>query len=155
MRVIAAALKALKVREFVSVATVDLEGRPNCAPKLLLKIDGNTVYFVDYSIGRTSENLHIHPEVSLSFIDMDSLVGYRLNGTVEIIGKGKIFEECLEELHEKEIKLSVERVIKGVHDGKLYKDFELELSERFLVYKIVIVEASEISPRGAINRENI
>lgn len=131
MNVIEKALGVLKTREFVSVATADKGGKPNSAPKLLLKIDGKIVYFIDYSIGKTSENLKANPEVSFSFIDIDSLVGFRLNGKAEIIENGKIHDECLRELREKEIELSVERVVKGVRGGKSHKGFELERPNAF------------------------
>ena len=154
MREIEKALKVMKVKEFVQVATADKEGKPNSAPKLLLKIDEGIIYFIDYSIGRTFKNLKINPEVSLSFIDSNSLFGYRLNGRVEIIEKGKIYDKCLKELREKEIGLSAERIVKGVQDGKAHKDFELEMSERFLIYKVKIEEGCEITPRGVIKRES-
>jgi len=154
MSVIEEALGILKAREFVAVATANKGGKPNSAPKLLLKIDGKIVYFIDYSIGKTAENLKVNPEISLSFINIDSLVGYRLNGKAEIIEKGKIYDECLKELGEKEIELSVERIVKGVQNGKSHKEFELDIPERFLVYKVKIEEGCEISPRGVIKREN-
>jgi predicted pyridoxine 5'-phosphate oxidase superfamily flavin-nucleotide-binding protein len=153
MREIEKALEVMKVKEFVQVATADKGGKPNSAPKLLLKIDGGIIYFIDYSIGRTLKNLRVNPEVSLSFIDINSLFGYRLNGKVEIIEEGKIYDECLKELREKEIGLSVERIVKGVQDGESHKDFESESPERFLVYKVKIEEGCEISPRGKIERE--
>jgi len=143
----------MKVKEFVQMATSDKVGKPNSAPKLLLKIDGKIIYFVDYSIGRTFKNLKVNPEVSLSFIDINSLFGYRLNGKVEIIERGKIYDECLKELEEKELELSVDRVVRGVHDGQSHKDFESENPERFLVYKVRIEEGCEISPRGKIELE--
>ena len=153
MSIIEKALGVLKTREFIAVATADKGGKPNCAPKLLLKTEGKIVYFVDYSIGKTAENLKVNSVVSLSFIDLNSLLGYILNGTVEIIEKGKIYDECLRELREKAIELSVERVIQGVHGGKSHKDFESEIPERFLIYKVKIEGGSEISPRGEIKRE--
>lgn len=154
MSLIEEALGVLKTREFVAVATADKGGKPNSAPKLLLKINGGIVYFIDYSIGKTAENLKVNPEVSLSFIDLNSLLGYILNGKVEIIEKGKMYDECLKELWEKEIELSAERVVKGVHEGKSHKEFELAIPECFLVYKVKIEEGSEISPRGVIKKEN-
>ncbi|MCX5700448.1 MAG: pyridoxamine 5'-phosphate oxidase family protein [Candidatus Omnitrophica bacterium] len=154
MREIEKALKVMKVKEFVQVATANKVGKPNSAPKLLLKIDGVIIYFIDYSIGKTAENLRVNPEVSLSFIDINSLFGYRLNGKVEIIEKGKIYDKCLKELREKEIGLSVERIVKGVQDGMAHKDFESEMPERFLIYKVKIEEGCEITPRGVIKREN-
>ena len=39
MSIIEKALGVMKTREFVAVATADKGGKPNCAPKLLLKID--------------------------------------------------------------------------------------------------------------------
>lgn len=154
MREIEKALKIMKVKEFVQVATANKVGKPNSAPKLLLKIDGGIIYFIDYSIGKTVENLRVNPEVSLSFIDINSLFGYRLNGKVEIIEKGKIYDKCLKELREKEIELSVERIVKGVQDGKPHKDFESESNKRFLIYKVEIEEGCEITPRGVIKRES-
>ena len=136
------------------LATADKEGRPNSAPKLLLKIDGRLVYFIDYSIGKTVENLKVNPVVSMSFVEATSLLGYRLNGTVEIIDKGKVYDECLKELREKEIRLSAERIVKGVQASKPHKDFELGIPERFLVYKVKIKEGCEISPRGVIIQES-
>jgi len=153
MSLIEEAFKILKEREFVSVATSDKNGKPNSAPKLLLKIVGRAVYFIDYSIGRTAENLKTNPEVSFSYIDINSLHGYILSGTVEIIENGKTYDECLKELQEKEIELSVERIVKGVQYSKPHKDFELEIPERILVYKVQIEEGREISPRGVIKQE--
>jgi len=154
MSIIERALGVLKTREFIAVATADKEGKPNSAPKLLLKIDGRTVYFIDYSMGRTADNLKVNPAVAMSIIDTTSLLGYRLSGPVEIIEKGKIYDDCLKELREKEIRLSAERIVKGVQGSKPHKDFELGIPERFLVYKIKIKEGCEISPRGVIKREN-
>jgi uncharacterized pyridoxamine 5'-phosphate oxidase family protein len=154
MSLIEKALKILKVSEFITVATSNGRGRPNAAPKLLLKIDGRTAYIVDYSIGRTYENLKINPEISLSFIDAHSLFAYRLNGSVEIIEKGRIYKECLKELRKKEIDLSVERIVQGVQEGKAHQDFELGIPEQFLLYKVAITEGCEITPRGVISRES-
>ncbi|MFA6379323.1 MAG: pyridoxamine 5'-phosphate oxidase family protein [Candidatus Omnitrophota bacterium] len=153
MKIIKKALGTLKKYEFITVATADKSAKPHCAPKLLLKIDNGIIYFIDFSIGKTIENLRVNPEASLSFIDAASRFGYRLNGSVEIIDKGKIYDESLKELHEKEIELFAERVVRGVQDGKAHKDFESEIPESFLVYKIKVEEGCEINPRGEIKRE--
>jgi predicted pyridoxine 5'-phosphate oxidase superfamily flavin-nucleotide-binding protein len=154
MSIIEKAMERLKLREFVGVATADREGTPNSAPKLLLKTEGKAVYCVDYSFGKTAQNLEVNPKVSLSFIDLHSLFGYKLDGTVEIIEKGALFDECLKELRERQIELTAERLVDGMHAGKPHKEFEVEIPERFLVYKINIKEGSEISPRGEVKREN-
>jgi predicted pyridoxine 5'-phosphate oxidase superfamily flavin-nucleotide-binding protein len=153
MKIIKKAITFLQASEFVVVATADKEGKPNCAPKLLLKIDGEVIYFIDYSIGRTFRNLRVNPQISLSFMDIHSLSGYRLSGSVEIIENGEVYDECLKELRVKEIDLSVERIVKGVQNGKVHKYFESEIPERFLIYKVKIEDGCEITPRGLIRRE--
>lgn len=153
MQVIKNALELIKAVEFVEVATADETGKPNSAPKFFLKTDGNTIYLIDYSIGKTAENLKMNPRVSLSFIDMNSLFGYRLNGRAEVIKKGKVYDICLKELRAKEIKLTTKRIIEEVRETRTYKAYETDISGHSLVYKITIEEGSEISPGGEIERE--
>ena len=154
MSIIEKAIERLKLREFVGVATANKEGTPNSAPKLILKTEGKTIYLIDYSIGKTAQNLKANPKVSLSFMDINTLVGYKLDGKAEIVDKGKIFDECLDELRARETDLTVERLVEGLHSGKAHKEFELELPEHFLIYKVKVEEGSEISPRGEIKQEN-
>ena len=156
MKVILKALELIKKVEFVEMATVDASGEPNSVPKFLLKTEGVSIYLIDYSIGRTAENLRDNPSVSISFIMMDSLLGYRMNGKAEIIRSGEVYDKCLNEMREKAIDLTAKRVVDGVHDDKPIKDtaYETEMSKPILLYKIDIEEGCEISPRGEIEREN-
>ena len=55
------ALELLKHREFISVATCDFHGQPNAASKFILRIENDSIYLVDYIIGRTFQNLRINP----------------------------------------------------------------------------------------------
>jgi predicted pyridoxine 5'-phosphate oxidase superfamily flavin-nucleotide-binding protein len=144
----------LKNREFISVATSDLTGSPNAAPKFLLKIDGNIVYLIDYSMGRTWENLKINPKASLSFVDTDALIGYQINGLVEIIDKGPRYDNIFHELEQKEIDLSIKRIIEGVSKEKRHRSFEVAITDKFVVLKVDIKEIVEIGPRGEIKRQN-
>lgn len=145
----------LKDREFVSVATCDLSGRPNAAPKFLLKIDGDYIYFIDYAMGRTWENLKINPRVSLSFIDTETLIAYQVNGRAELIAKGPLHEKLLSELLEKEVNLTSKRIINGLYSGKKHEGFELAISENFVIFKVKIDEVVEINPSGNLNREKL
>lgn len=149
------AIEFLKKREFVSVATADFEGHPNAAPKFLLKIDGDFIYLIDYIIGRTWENLKINPRVSLSFVDPDTLMGYQINGSVEIIDKGKAYEDILNELTKRKIDLSTKRIIEGISRGKRHETFEIGLPEHFLVIKVKLEEVVEIGPYGQLKREKV
>ena len=146
-------LELLKGREFVSVATVSRNGGPNAAPKFILKIEAPFIYLVDYTIAQTVENLKTNPCVSLSFMDIDNLEGYRLNGAAELIERGKIFDELSQELHRRIVKLSASRVIEGMRSGKRSAHFELEMPERFVVLKIRIEDAATIGSRGDLWKE--
>ena len=146
-------LELLKFREFISVATCDLAGRPNAAPKFLLKALDGHIFLIDYIIGRTHQNIKINPRVSLSFVDTDSLIGYQINGSAELIESGHEYEKLIHELSAREIDLSIKRVIEGVNKGKVHGGFEVGLTDKFVVIKIKIEEGVELSPRGTLKRE--
>lgn len=145
----------LKSREFVSVATCDLAGRPNAAPKFVLRLENNFIYLVDYIIGRTSRNLEVNPRISISFMDNHTLMGYQLNGSVEIIAKGQAYEALVKDLSQKELELSTRRIIEGVTQGKSHAGFELSLSERFVIFKVKVEEIVEIASSGTLKTEKL
>lgn len=148
-------MEFLKDREFISVATCNFNGIPNAAPKFLLKIEENFIYLVDYSLTKTWENLKINPKVSLSFINTDTLKGYQVNGPVEIIEKGPVFESMLNELKDKEISLSAKRIIDGLRREKSHEIFEVSMPEKFAIFKVEIKEITEISPKGELKKEKL
>ena len=145
----------IESREFISVATCDLEARPNAAPKFLLKVERDYIYLVDYIIGRTFKNLQINPQVSLSFIDSFTLIGYQINGKVEIIDSGTEYKGILKELQNKQIDLSTKRVMDGVVKGKVHKAYEVASPEQFIILKIKVEEVVEMRPSGTLRREKV
>lgn len=145
----------LENREFISIATCDFKGRPNAAPKFFLKFEHNFLYLVDYTIGMTWDNLRINPKASLSLIDPDTLIGYQINGLVEIIENGQEYDGLFNELSQKEIDFSTNRIIEGVSSGKGHKTFEVSLPKHVVVFKIKIEDFAEIGPRGELKREKI
>ena len=147
--------KLIESREFISLASCDLELRPNAAPKFLLKVQGDYLYLVDYIIGRTFSNLQLNPRASLSFIDSNTLIGYQINGRVEIIDAGLEYKEILKELQHKQIDLSIKRVIEGVVKGKAHKSFEMAIPEQFVILKVRMEEVVEMRPSGTLKREKI
>ena len=149
------AVELLKSREFVSVATCDLKGRPNAAPKLLLKVENNFIYLVDYIIGRTFNNLEANPRVSISFMDNDTLTGYQINGAVELIESGPEYDNLVKDIAQKEVDLSTRRIIEGVTKGKSHTGFELGLSESFVIFKVKVEEVVEIGSSGTLKTEKI
>jgi predicted pyridoxine 5'-phosphate oxidase superfamily flavin-nucleotide-binding protein len=145
----------LQKREFVSAATCDFNGRPNVAPKFFLKLQQRDLYLIDYVLGTTYRNLKINPRVSVSIMDTDSLTGYQMNGSVEIIESGAEYKEIVKELLQREIDLSTKRIIEGVVQGKTHESFEVAIPEKFVVLKIKIEELVEICRSGTLKRQII
>lgn len=146
-------IELLKKREFISIATCDLNGRPNAASKFILKIEGGCIYLVDYIFGKSYENLKVNPRVSLSFVNNDSLKSYQINGSVELIENGTVYEESAAELVQKEVSLSTDRIIKGVSSGKHHENFEVAIPEKFVIFKVKIEETVEMPYGGGVKRE--
>ena len=145
----------LKDREFISVATADAKGQPNAAPKLLLKVEHNFIYLIDYTIGKTWENLLVNPSISLAFMDLDTLWGYQFNGKAEIIDKGQEYDKVLGELLQRQIDLSTKRIIEGVARGKAHKSYEVAIPKKFVILKVRVEEITEIGPAGELKRQKI
>ena len=145
----------LKSREFVSVATSDLNGRPNAAPKFLLRTEDNLIYLVDYFIGTTFRNLSVNPRISISVMDTNSLVGYQLNGLVKIMENGPEYDLLVKDLLQREVDLSTQRIVEGVTKGKPHEGFELNMSENFVLFKVKIDETVEMVSNGILKREKV
>jgi predicted pyridoxine 5'-phosphate oxidase superfamily flavin-nucleotide-binding protein len=146
-------IELLEKREFVSVATATPDGEPNTAPKFFFRAKGDFMYLIDYVLGKTVTNLKENPRVSVSFMDVDSLEAYRLNGTAELIEEGKVFENVLKEWDKKLVKMTTDRVIDAVRTGKKRGHYELEMAEKFLVLKIKVESIIKIGRRGDIWEE--
>lgn len=146
-------IRFLKKKEFISICTCGMDNIPLAAPKLLLRVEPDTIYLIDFVMGRIWKNLSVNPRVSLSVMDHDELTGYQINGLVEIINEGKLYDELLAELQKKEISLTAERIIEGSRKGKKHESFEISFPERFIVFKINIDEILEIYHSGKIKRD--
>lgn len=145
-------LKLLENREFISVATCDFKGRPNAAPKFLLKAGKSRIYLVDYTIGTTWRNLKTNPRTSLSFIDPATLKGYQLNGAARIIDKGREYDRMFNQMQDKEIRLTTKHIIEDVRGMSRHDNFEVVITEKFVVLEVKIEEVVEIGIRGELKR---
>jgi predicted pyridoxine 5'-phosphate oxidase superfamily flavin-nucleotide-binding protein len=145
--------KLLQTREFVYVGTSDLHGNPNVAPKIIVKFEKNYLYVVDYVIGKTWENLKVNPRGAISLMDSETLTGYVIRGPVELLTSGPEFDVIIKELQDKQVSLTVERIIAGVQHAKRHKNFEITLPEKGVVFKIKVAEIVEISSSGVLKRE--
>jgi len=143
----------LKKREFVSIATVGKDGQPNSVPKFLFRGKGAFLYLLDYVAGKTILNLRENPRASVSFMDLDTLEAYRMNGTAHIIEKGPVFDAVLKGWDQKLVQLATDRVIEAVRTGKKRGHYEMEMTEHLAVIKVRIESVIKIGRRGDIWKE--
>ena len=145
----------IKNFDFIPVATCDMEGIPNVAPKFFLKVENNHIYLIDYVIGRTFQNLVVNPKASLSIVDRDNLTGYQVNGPVEVLSQGAEHAKLVDEFQDKEMALSSRRIVEGVLTGERHKNFEAAFPKKVVVLKVKISEVVEICASGELNREKL
>lgn len=143
----------LKNRTFVNLATADKSAQPNAVPKFFLKFEPPHIYLIDYTIAKTVDNLKANPRASIPLADVENLEGYRINGSVELIEEGPVFQALSEELSKKLVHLSADRIIEAVRTGKKSKLFEMELPDKFVAIKFKIEDIVKIGPRGDLYRE--
>ena len=142
----------MEKKEFVSVATCDFKGRPNAAPKFVLKVESDRAYLVDYTIGTSWQNLKINPRISMSLIDARTLKGYQINGSVRIIKRGKLYDKMRDEMTDKEVRLTTQRIIDEVRGHPTHETFEVLISEKFVIFEVKIDEVVEMDIHGGLKR---
>lgn len=145
----------LQQKEFIHVATCDSSLRPNAAPKFFLNMEGDYIYLVDYTIGTTWRNLKDNPRVSLSVMDDIALIGYQINGIVAIIEQGPEHERLFEHYTKKGISLSATRIIEGLYREKTHVNFEVNLPQNVVFFKIRMEDIAEIGSGGGVTREQV
>jgi len=142
-----------KNAQFVDVATCDKQCRPYAAPKFLLKVEEDKVYLADYVFGKTWYNLRENPLVSLTILDYDSLIAYQFNGEAYLVSEGEDYEALKKDFQVKQMKSSVERVIKSVHEEKLRRNFELIFPDKTGIIVVTVKEIVDIDPTGQLTRD--
>lgn len=142
----------LESNEFINISTCGPDMQPNVAPKIILKIEKGSIYLGDYNIDRTFMNIYFNHKVSLSIMNLDTLVSYQINGLAETIDQGRTQDKLSKLFNKKKMYFSINRVIDGVRSGKKHEAFEMTFPERVIVYKIKIEEIIEIRPSGTLER---
>ena len=145
----------LRRKEFINVGTCDFDGRPNVAPKFLLKVEDEMIYLVDYVIGRTLKNLKKNPRVSMSTVNIDTLTGYQINGQAQILSKGAEYDKLGQEYRSRQIDFSVFRIIDGVRKQEKHKNVEITFPEKVIFFKVEVNEIVEIIPSGKLKRRKV
>lgn len=139
-------------REFISVATCTSDGRPNAAPKFLLKFTNDQIYLVDYTISTTWRNLKVNPRISMSLIDPNTLAGYQINGSVRIIEKGRLYDKMHKEMMDKEIRLTAKHILEDVRGEAKHEGYEVVIREKFVIFEVTIDEVVKIGIKGELER---
>ena len=145
-------ISLMEKKEFVSVATCDFKGRPNAAPKFVLKVETGRVYLVDYTIGTSWKNLKTNPRISMSLTDARTLKGYQFNGSVKIMTRGKLYDKMRNEMMDKEVRLTTQRIIDEVRGQPTHETFEVLISEKFVIFEVKIDEVVEMDIHGGLKR---
>ena len=145
--------KFLLNKEFVSVGTADLSGRPNAVPKFVIKVDKDFIYLGDYVKGTTFRNLKINPRVSISTIDMKRLHGWQINGTAAIITKGPQYKKLLKAMIEQEVHHSARRIIEDVQGAQKCDNYEIMFPEKVVIFKIKCESITRIGSTGKLHRQ--
>ena len=152
--VIQEAFNILKTRRFLNISTC-LDNRPNVAPKLLLKVDSNCIYLIDYVRNTTLNNIKKNPKVSISFINLETLKGYQINGVAQIVCDMCEQDDLLEQYNKKQIKLSAERLVRNLSAKKRSDSFEIDFPQKIAIIKVKVDEMVGVDLRGNLERETI
>ncbi len=146
----------LKKKTFINVATCNKSGRPNVAPKFLLKIENNFIFLIDYVRNTTLKNIKINPAVSISSVNLETLKGYQINGKAQILKKDKknAYLNLLKEYEQKQLDLSTKRLIKALHNEGKSSGYEAEFPKRVAIIRVQVTEAVGIGLQGNLERES-
>lgn len=93
-----------EVQEFLSgklawVSTAAADGTPNATPKGSVQvIDDEHIIFADLFSLKTRENLQANPKVGITVIDPETVKGYQIKGSAELINSGPMYEQMAEAL---------------------------------------------------------
>lgn len=142
----------LEKQEFIYIATSNAD-RPNVAPKFLIKVEKDSIFFADFVNGRTAVNLKTNPDVAVSIINIDTLIGYQFLGRTHEL-KEKV--ECgllIGRLQERELKFCVERIVAGVSSSSRSENFEISFPEDVAIFRIDVEEVVTIGPGAKLIRK--
>ena len=142
-------------KEFVSAGTSDLSGQPNAVPKYIIKIDSGFIYLADYVIGKTFQNLKINPKISLSTIDMKTLEGWRINGTVRIMTRGAQYKILSKTMIDLEVHNTARRVIEDVQGVQKHNVYEVSFPKKVVILKVKCEKVTKIGITGKLQSKRL
>ena len=147
--------KFLLTKEFVSAGTSDLSGQPNAVPKYIIKIDSGFIYLADYVIGTTFQNLKVNPKISLSTIDMKTLEGWQINGTVRIMARGEQYKKLSKTMIELEVHNTARRIIEDVRGIQKHNFYEVSFPKEVVILKVKCEKVTKIGITGKLQSKRL
>jgi predicted pyridoxine 5'-phosphate oxidase superfamily flavin-nucleotide-binding protein len=146
--------KLLDAHQFLNLATVSGESVPNVAPKFMLSYTDTEIVLADYTIAKTFENIKKNPAVAIPVMDEVSLNGYQIKGRARVVTGGKEHAKFYEAMQDRIVKLSVERIVRGVHAGRESANFEVCLPEKMAFIVVTVHTLTEIHCTGSLSHEH-
>ena len=144
----------LDQKQFINLATANAEAVPNVAPKFVLSYTDTEIVLADYTIAKTFLNISANPKVAIPVMDMKTLNGYQIKGHARIVSSGEEHEKLYEQMQEKIVKLSVERIVRGVHGEEESANFEVCLPEKMTFIVVTVDTLTEIHCTGTLSHEH-
>ncbi|HRZ86665.1 MAG TPA: pyridoxamine 5'-phosphate oxidase family protein [bacterium] len=137
----------LESQGIIHVATCGADCMPNVSPKGPLKIDGDTIYFLDLYSKKTRDNLRHNNKIAIEVVDAVNYRGYQLRGTAELIGKGTTFEKYKNIWRHQKNKLIVDRIVRAIQRGMPHDVSEKNLPHPQYLVKVTVSEVIDLVPR--------
>jgi len=144
----------LDTRRFLNLATASKDAVPNVAPKFMLSYTDTEIVLADYTIAKTFENIKTNPTVAIPVMDEITLNGYQIKGRARIVTDGKEHKKLYAAMQDKVVKLSVERIVRGIHAGRESANFEVCLPEKMTFIVVTVHTLTEIHCTGALSHEH-
>lgn len=131
----------------IFVGSADMNGSPNCAPKMLIDVVApNKIFYMDYKSLKTYKNILENFELSVSFMDDRTFTGFRLSGSCHEIASGPEFESVRAKWNQKVVAYEAQRMAERIRGNFSTRKSEATLPDSFVVIKFVAEQGSLVKP---------
>lgn len=131
----------------IHVASASPDSVPNSAPKMLIETtEPNIVYYLDYKQTQTHKNLMQNKKLSISIMDEPKFVGYRLNGSGEMLEDQEEINRITTIWENRLIKYEAERMVERIKGNYSTREAENLLPKEFEIIKFKATEGAFVKP---------
>jgi len=150
MKVLSQSIKHFFMNQgYVIVSSIDSNGSISNSCKGIVRIDSEgRVYLLDLYHGRTSKNLNLNSNISITAIDEHKFMGYCLQGRAHIIKKSDISPEIVKAWEERITSRLTKRLIKNIKEEKGHpRHPEIMLPEPRYMIMMEVQEIIDLTPQ--------